>query len=86
MIETLKVDFKPSTAQLGQIKAWLIAEDHTLGEGFFCNWGVIEDPFDNKRICTLLLGKKAVGFITWFERDKVTTIQISNILTFLVLI
>jgi len=79
MTETLKVDFKPSTIQLGQIKVWLMEEDNTLGEGFFCNWGVIKDSFDNKKICTLLLGKKTIGFMTWFERDKVTTIQITEI-------
>jgi ribosomal protein S18 acetylase RimI-like enzyme len=79
MIITLKVDFKPSTDQLYQVKAWLIEEENTLSEGFFCNWRIIQDSFENQKICILLLGKKAIGFMTWFERDKVTTIQITEI-------
>jgi len=79
MIKTLKVEFRPSSTQLARIKAWLMEENNVLGEGFFCNWEVIQDSFDNKRICVLVLEKKEIGFITWFDRDKVNTIQITEI-------
>jgi hypothetical protein len=35
MIKELNVEFEPSVAKIARIKAWLMEEYNTLGEGFF---------------------------------------------------
>ncbi|HEY4325936.1 MAG TPA: GNAT family N-acetyltransferase [Mucilaginibacter sp.] len=78
-MKDVKVTFRPSAGQLNKIKVWLTEEWDVSGEGFCCNWGVIEDAFDNKKMGVISLAKKVIGFITWFDSERVTTIQITEI-------
>jgi FR47-like protein len=75
----LKVTFKPNINHIEEIKAWLIEEEQYSGTGFYCNWESIYHSFENKKIAVLIRNKSAVGFMTWFDREKVTTIQIAEI-------
>ena len=75
----LKVKFTPSQDDITEIENWLIAENKSLREGFYCNWSVIFESYKNKKLGVLLSEQKAIGFITWSERDKVTKIEIAEI-------
>ncbi len=74
-----KISFKPNSTHLEKIRAWLQDEEASHGTGFFCNWHIITDSFENQKMAVLLLKTTPIGFITWFEREKVTTIQIAEI-------
>ena len=75
----IKVTFKPTSNQIEEIKDWLIDEEKKYKEGFFCNWDSIQHSFDDAKIAVLTCNKNSIGFITWFEWEKVTRIQIAEI-------
>ncbi|TCD03223.1 GNAT family N-acetyltransferase [Pedobacter psychroterrae] len=75
----LKIKYKPSQDDIDEIESWLVAEEQASHEGFYCNWSIILQSFEDKKAALLIVEEKAIGFITWFERDKVATIQIAEI-------
>lgn len=78
-MKELDISFNTTAKHLKNIKSWLIAEEKTGNKGFFCNWNVIEQSFNNKKIGVILEENKVIGFITWFDRDRITTIEIAEI-------
>jgi len=78
-MNTYKINFKPSADQIAEIKEWLLEEDNVAGEGFFCNWSSITQSFTDDKIAVLVSGQKTIGFISWFEWEKVARIQLSEI-------
>ncbi|WP_367866992.1 GNAT family N-acetyltransferase [Pedobacter sp. WC2423] len=75
----LKVKFTPSQDDIAEIKSWLIAENESFKEGFYCNWSVILQSYEDKKLVVLISEQKAIGFITWREGEKVATIDIAEI-------
>ncbi|NCU06186.1 MAG: GNAT family N-acetyltransferase [Chitinophagaceae bacterium] len=59
------VNFKPTEAQVGEIKKWLMEEDRKTGDGFYCNWKTIKSSFDNEQLVTISHLNKAIGFVTY---------------------
>ncbi len=69
----------PTMAQLNQIEKWLIAEQNKSGEGFYCNWNVVQSAFQKKEMMTISHKKRTVGFVIWSISDKIAKIDIAEI-------
>lgn len=69
-----KISLEPSAVALNEIKDWLIKEDLKNGDGFYCNWHLIEKSIENKHIAVLLVNNKAIGFVTWRSYDDFNAI------------
>ncbi|MDE3783411.1 GNAT family N-acetyltransferase [Sinorhizobium meliloti] len=54
---------KATTRDLADIRSWLELEYQEAGEGFFCNWNVIEAIHDKDMLHALILGSEAVAFV-----------------------
>lgn len=64
-----KIETNPSKEQLREIKLWLIQEEEDSGEGFLCNWEIIEKYFNENQLIILLLNQQPIGFTTWKVYD-----------------
>ncbi|WP_443946010.1 hypothetical protein ACJVDH_02570 [Pedobacter sp. AW1-32] len=74
-----KLHFKITLDQLDEIRSWLVEEEKASGEGFLCNWSSIAQSYQDKKLGILTMNKQAIGFITWFEWEKVARIQLAEI-------
>ena len=61
----IKISFDPSIDQLCEIENWLRQEEDKYGQGFYCNWNIIERNFNKKQMVIILKGDKAIGFASW---------------------
>lgn len=74
------VSFLPTKHQLTEIEKWLLNESHKTGEGFYCNWEIIESSFAKKNLATISQDDKTIGFITWHNNsDHTSRIDITEI-------
>lgn len=55
----------PTEANLHEIRAWLQKEDVDTGDGFFCNWRVIESCFHDKGLHCIAVNGAILGFLAW---------------------
>lgn len=67
-----EIKFNPTKNDLKEVKKWLKEEKEKSGksEGFFCNWAIIKEAYNNKRFISLRLNKKAIGFCIW-QKDEI---------------
>jgi len=82
MIHKSKIifSFSPTKHQLTEIKKWLLDERNVTGEGFYCNWEIIESSFTKKKLATISVDDKTIGFITWYNYpDYTSRIDITEI-------
>lgn len=75
----LKAVFNPTGEQLSAIKHWLLEEEQATGDGFYCNWNVIEDNFQRGRMAVMLIEELPIGFIIWYQSDLVAEISIAEV-------
>ncbi|MBM3096062.1 GNAT family N-acetyltransferase [Ensifer sp. T173] len=54
---------KATAKDVADIRGWLELEYQETGEGFFCNWRVIEAIHDEAMLDVLVLGSEAVAFV-----------------------
>lgn len=79
-MQNVRISFKPTLAQCNEIREWLIAEEKKAPlSGFYCNWNSIQYSFDDGKMAVITLEKGTIGFVTWFNNDRVTKIQIAEI-------
>lgn len=69
----INISFKPTNDQLAEIKKWLIEEEKRTGDGFYCNWEIIESSFAKKNLATISQDEKTIGFITWYNNSNHTS-------------
>jgi hypothetical protein len=50
MLKEVSVSFKPSKKALNEIEVWLIAEYKKTKQGFYCNWNIIKEYYDEKKL------------------------------------
>lgn len=75
-----QVSFSPADKQVKDIENWLIDESVETGEGFYCNWKVIEASSRKNELATISIKDKAIGFATWqLTTDKTARIEIVKI-------
>lgn len=75
----MKLQINPNSIQLEEIKQWLIEENKSSNQGFFCNWNIIQNAFKEKRFCVCEVEGKAIGFISWTGYDFYVEIDIMEI-------
>lgn len=75
----MKLQINPNSIQLEEIKQWLIEENKSSKQGFFCNWNIIENSFKEKRFWIYQVEGKVIGFISWTEYDSYLGIDIMEI-------
>jgi GNAT superfamily N-acetyltransferase len=73
------VIFRPTRTNLEQIKDWLIAERRETGEGFYCNWDVIESSYEQEELCCIVSNTEAVGFAVWGKYELSARLDIVEI-------
>lgn len=61
----MKLNTNPNSEQLAKIKTWLVEEKENFNEGFYCNWNIIENSFNENQLFVLEFKKMIVGFISW---------------------
>ncbi|KQY66909.1 hypothetical protein ASD52_09695 [Ensifer sp. Root142] len=54
---------KATAEDLADVKRWLERERRETGEGFFCNWGVIEAIYEEDMLDVLAIGSETVAFV-----------------------
>ncbi len=60
-----KIDIHSATKEnLAQIELWLKNERLETGEGFYCNWSIIEAAYKKDELIVLTIDNQAVGFLT----------------------
>lgn len=79
MQQKVTISFKPSKKAFSEIESWLITEYKKTKQGFYCNWNIIKEYYDEKKIATISVNNSAIGFLAWYETDLVATIQICEI-------
>lgn len=75
----IEVVFQPTKIHRGQLKTWLQAEDEANGDGFYCNWRIIENSFERSELFCVLADDKAVGFLAWSMWNKYVELAIAEI-------
>ncbi|MEQ5790656.1 GNAT family N-acetyltransferase [Muricauda sp. NFXS6] len=72
-----KISSSPN--ELTQIKSWLRKEKHETGNGFYGNWDIIKEAWEDKR-CLILLNKKSVvGFLVYRKIGPIANIMVFDI-------
>ena len=73
------VVFCPTKNHLKQIKNWLIAEHHKTGEGFYCNWNIIESSYKREELCCITSNNVAIGFAAWGRNEPIAHLDIVEV-------
>ena len=76
---TIKTILKPLKKHISEIEKWLIEERNNTGNGFYCNWNVIENAIQDKRIIVLTIDDFAIGFVTYRIDELIANIDIAEI-------
>lgn len=64
-IKDMNIVLNPNSDQLEEMKKWLIEEDLTSNDGFYCNWNIIQNSFDKQNLIILEKNNKSIGFVCW---------------------
>ncbi len=76
----MKLNTKPTSKHLAEIRSWLLEEKKNFNEGFYCNWNIIENSFSKNELFVLEFEKMIVGFISWTDHSgKYVDIDIMEI-------
>lgn len=70
------INFAPTAAQIEEIRQWLIEENESTGEGFYCNSTGILQSFRDNRIAVLISEQKAIRFLSWFDWGKIALLLV----------
>lgn len=79
MKSNFQLNLSPTQSDLIEIEKWLIEEDKTSGDGFYCNWTIIEKAFRNKEFITLNHNDFPIGFLVWSKGEIYAEIDIMEI-------
>ncbi|MBJ2174183.1 GNAT family N-acetyltransferase [Aureibaculum sp. A20] len=71
-----QLNLSPTQPDLNEIEKWLIEEYKTFGDGFYCNWAIIEKAFRNKKFITLEHNNFPIGFLVWNKGEIYAEIDI----------
>ena len=63
----MKIVKKPTEAHLKDLYRWLKAEQIASGEGFFCNWNIIESSFSEDKLYIVESGSRAVALLVKWQ-------------------
>ncbi|MEA3451526.1 MAG: hypothetical protein U9Q83_06435 [Bacteroidota bacterium] len=75
----IKTVVKPLKKHISEIEKWLIEERNKTGDGFYCNWNVIENAIKENRIIVLTIDDFAIGFVTYRIDELIANIDIAEI-------
>ena len=56
--------------QLNEIEKWLIEERRVTGEGFHCNWSIVERCYKNKTFAIIEENESTIGFACWRNTSR----------------
>lgn len=76
---TAGINLTPTQLDLRKIEEWLIEEEKASNEGFYCNWTIIENAFNNNTLVTLDFQNSPIGFIVWSKGEIYAEIDILEI-------
>lgn len=74
-----KINVSPTQSDINIIKKWLIDEEETYEEGFFCNWNIINNAFNERRLIALNINDRPIGFVIWRKYEIYADIDILEI-------
>jgi len=79
----MKLDYQfkqsPNQSDLKEIENWLIDEKNKSNEGFYSNWTIIENAFNNKKLITVKHNNLPIGFLVWSKGEIYAEIDILEI-------
>lgn len=75
----MRITSKPKPEHLSQILIWLHDEYLKNLNGFYGNYDVISDAFENKNLICILENNEAIGFLVYKKIEKTAHISIANI-------
>lgn len=75
----VKINTSPTQSDISIIKNWLIDEKEKYEEGFYCNWGIINNAFNEKRLIALNIDDIPIGFVIWRKHEIYADIDILEI-------
>jgi GNAT superfamily N-acetyltransferase len=59
------ISFTLTKQELDEIEKWLIEERDNTGDGFYCNWTIIENFYARKELAIISVNDHPVGFACW---------------------
>jgi|GEM_PF-1810676 Predicted acetyltransferase len=69
----------PSVETLQQLLHWLRDEYEHVYSGFYTNWDIIQNRFENHQIVLLQVNGVAAGFVCWYGTNSVVFIDIVEV-------
>lgn len=79
MISHFQLNVSPTQDDLEAVKKWLVEEYNNFGEGFYCNWSIIDKAFRANKLLTFHYENSPIGFVVWSEREIYLEIDILEI-------
>lgn len=76
---SIEILFKPNQKHLQQIEDWLLEEEEATRNGFYCNWNIIKNSYENNEMSIIVLNKVVIGFVIWQIYHYSATINIIEI-------
>lgn len=68
----IEIHFNPTEIEMNEIKSWLYTEDKKTGNGFYCNWNIIEPAYKKGQVVIITYHRKAIGFLMWTATSHLT--------------
>lgn len=69
----------PTKPDIEKIHEWLLKEQKSTNEGFYCNWKIIERASENNDLLIFKYGYLPIGFLVWSKKEAYTEIDIFEI-------
>lgn len=78
-MDNVIINYQPSKSELNKLERWLSKEYQIYGTGFYKNWEVIEDAFENKELVLLNRLDDVIGFVAWGKDNVFSEIKLMEI-------
>ena len=75
----LIIEHNPPIQRLRQLEVWLKQEYEKIGEGFYCNWNIIEDAYNKNQLLCATFNDSAIGLLVWRKWENFGFIEILSI-------
>lgn len=77
--KTNQLTTTPNKTHLSQLKKWLKLEYKQSGEGFLCNWNVIENCWRDRTLYCSVINGEAAALCAWHQVDFLAVLDIVTV-------
>lgn len=78
-MDNIRINYQPSGEELNKLEDWLQKEYQLQRKGFYGNWSIIENAFEDDQLVLLNKLEDVIGFVVWGKYDIFSVIDIMEI-------